>query len=249
MRKAGELQVQESGFREVRCSLSPSDRKRKNVAGWFVSWYATTMNESVYAVIAYVARYWFAALAVVIVWRAIVWTRKDSAQVSRAQEKLPDAGYIGEWAVVASDARAMPTGTVLRASRDGWLGSARGCDVRLRNAGVPAKAARFYLREDGLHVLPQRRGTIVVDGEQVKKEAVLRHGATLTVGGVTMQLRLFAGILLEGEMPLSPVIGTAPMPVRGRRRRERGLYIEENEPFEDPYGEPPYPYEDDGYRR
>lgn len=158
-----------------------------------------SMSDSAYSVVAYIARYWFLLLALLIVWRAIVWLRKDADRVSRAQRSLPDAGYIGEWAVVASDAPGVSDDLVMRASRDGWLGSARACDVRLRDAGVPARAARFYLRPDGLHMLPTRSGILLVDGEPVHREAVLRHGATLTVGGVTMQLRLFAGVLLSGE--------------------------------------------------
>lgn len=162
------------------------------------------MNDSVYAVVAYFARYWFAGLAVIIIWRAIIWMRKDADRVSRVQRKLPDAGYIGEWAVVASEVQGIPAGLVMRATRDGWIGSARACDIRLRNAAVPARAARFVLRSDGLHLLPQRRGILLVDGEPVQREAVMRHGATLTVGGVTMQLRLFAGVLLEGEAVIRP---------------------------------------------
>ncbi len=159
------------------------------------------MSESVYAVIAYIARYWFALLAVVIIWRAVLWLRQDAERVSRFRRRLPDAGFIGEWAVVASEAEAAPVSMVLRAPRDGWIGGARACDVFLPDAGVPARAARFFLKRDGLHVQPQRSDYILVDGEPVKYEAVLRHGATLTAGGVTLQLRLFAGVLLDGETP------------------------------------------------
>ncbi|MDL2318047.1 FHA domain-containing protein [Eubacteriales bacterium OttesenSCG-928-A19] len=164
------------------------------------------MNESVYSVVAYIARYWFALLALVIVWRAIVWLRQDAHRVARAKRKLPDAGFIGEWAVVASGTPEIEVGTLLRAPRDGWIGSARACDVRLRDERVPARAARFFLREDGLHLQPSRGGGIEVDGEPVQHEAVLRHGAMLAIGGITLQLRLFAGILLEGESPAAPSV-------------------------------------------
>lgn len=186
------------------------------------------MSDSVYSVIAYIARYWFLFLGIIILWRAIMWMRKDNDRVNRVQRRLPDAGFIGEWAVVASDAPGIPPGKVLRAPRDGWIGSARGCDIRLRRAGVPAKAARFILRDDGLYVQPQRRGILLVDGEAVNREAVLRHGATLTVGGVTLQLRLFAGVLLDGEEP-------AIANYRGRRSRRRQQ--PEPEPIYDAYEE------------
>ncbi len=155
----------------------------------------------IYAVIAYIARYWFLLLAVVIIWRAFIWIRKDAARTQRADSRLPDAGAIGEWVVVTSGVEGVPEGHMQKATQDGWIGSARACDVRVRADGVPARVARFTLRRDGLHVLPRARGEVQVDGEPVLREAVLRHGATLTVGGITLQLRLFAGVLLEGETP------------------------------------------------
>lgn len=160
------------------------------------------MSDSVYAVIAYIARYWFAFLVVIIVWRAIVWLQKDADQKARTRMKLPDAGFIGEW-VVLSPSGEMAEGDTLSAPRDGLMGSARGCDVRLRCEDVPARAARFFLMRDGLHLLPKKRWLLDVDGEPVLHEAVLRHGATVTIGEITIQLRLFAGILLEGEKVVS----------------------------------------------
>jgi len=157
------------------------------------------MSDSVYSVIAYIARYWFAFLVVIILWRAIIWLQKDAGQKARVQSRLPDAGHIGEWAVLES-AGEMPEGMTLAATRDGWMGSARGSDLRIRGEGIPARAARFFLRRDGLHLQPHGKSVIEVDGEQVQHQAVLRHGATVTIAGiVTIQLRLFAGILLEGE--------------------------------------------------
>ncbi len=49
----------------------------------------------IYSVIAYIARYWFVALVLVIIWRALYWLRRDARRVSRALRRYPDAGYIG----------------------------------------------------------------------------------------------------------------------------------------------------------
>lgn len=154
----------------------------------------------IYSVIAYIARYWFVALVLVIIWRALYWLRRDARRVSRALRRYPDAGYIGEWAVIDVET-AQPTGEVLAAPQDGWLGSARGCDVCLPHADMPAHAARFFLRADGLHLVPRRSGVLMVDGEPVRREAVLRHGATVSCGRAALQLRLFAGVVLSGEKP------------------------------------------------
>lgn len=170
------------------------------------------MSDSVYGVIAYLARYWLLGLMIIILWRAVLWLRKDAYRTARAQSRLPDAGFIGEWAVTESNTETMPEGMLISAPRDGWVGSARSCDIRVKSAEVPARAARFFLRRDGLHMLPRRAGVLTVDGEPVRREAVLRHGAMMTVGEVTLQLRLFAGVLLTGEAPAAG------------RRKKRGDY-------------------------
>lgn len=160
------------------------------------------MNATLYGLIAYIARYWFIALMIVIIWRAIHWLKYDADRKAIVKSMLPDAGFIGEWAVLYGG-DLLRNDAPISATRDGWIGSARACDVRVHAKGIPKRAARFYLKRDGLHLLPQKSGFIEVDGAPVLQEAVLRHGATMTLGGITLQLRLFAGILLEGEIPVS----------------------------------------------
>ncbi len=172
------------------------------------------MDQTTYGVIANIASYWFVFLMLIIIWRAIIWLRKDAHRKAIVQSMLPDAGFIGEWVVMESDVPTVAEGMVLNASRDGWIGSARACDVRVKARGVPVRAARFVLHRDGLHVLPTYRDTVEVDGKMVRREAVLRHGATLAVGGITLQLRLFAGILLTGEVPADQV-------ANGKKKRGR----------------------------
>lgn len=151
-----------------------------------------------YELVAYIMRYWFSALMLVILWRAIHWIRYETNVKAIEKKMLPDAGHIGEWAVLYG-ADKMEEGCILSAPGDGFLGSGRTCDVRIPVKGVPKRAARFYFRRDGLHLLPLKQGELKVDGKPVKQEAVLRHGATLSVEGIVLQFRLFAGILLEGE--------------------------------------------------
>lgn len=157
-----------------------------------------------YEFLAYIARYWFALLALVVIWRALRWLRRDAKRMRRVRQLLPDAGTIGEWVVTGCEGRSMHLGDVLPAPGEGWLGSARGCDVRVRHPGAPARAARFILHPDGLHLRAQRPGVLFVDGEPVRRNAVLRHGATLTLGGVTLELRLFAGVVTDAPRAQKP---------------------------------------------
>jgi hypothetical protein len=162
------------------------------------------MDKSMYELIAYVMRYWFGVLMLVILWRAVHWIRYEADVKAIEKKMLPDAGFIGEW-VVLYGADKMEEGTMLNAPGDGFLGSGRTCDVRIPVKGLPKRAARFYFRRDGLHLLPYKEGTIKVDGRPVRQEAVLRHGATLSVEGIVLQFRLFAGILLTGEAVIEPM--------------------------------------------
>lgn len=162
------------------------------------------MDKQLYELIAYIARYWFALLMLVIIWRAVHWLRFNANRNALVKSMLPDAGFIGEWVVLRGEGQ-VHSGTTLSATRDGWIGSGRTCDVRIHAKGIPKRVARFYLRTDGLHLLPQKMGLIEVDGTQVQQEAIMRHGATMTIGDITIQLRLFAGILLAGEIPLPPL--------------------------------------------
>ena len=151
-----------------------------------------------YDLIAYIARYGFCALMLVILWRAVHWIRYEASVKATQKSMLPDAGFIGEWVVLYGDDK-IEDGTILNAPGDGFLGSGRSCDVRIPVKGVKKRAARFYFRRDGLHLLPVGGAEVVVDGRPVQQEAVLRHGAVLSVEGVVLQFRLFAGILLIGE--------------------------------------------------
>lgn len=174
-----------------------------------------------YEVLAFAMRYWFLFLIAVIIWRSIRWLKKDGRKSARLHRRLPDAGHVGEWVIISSGESKLKAGHVLPISREGWLGSAGACDVCVRDRGIPARAARFFLKRDGLHLLPQKRDLLIVDGELVQREAVLRHGATLQAGNTVLQLRMFAGVMLEGEtMPQMPL----PEPI---------LWQEESVDFQD----------------
>ena len=59
----------------------------------------------------------------------------------------------------------------------------------------------FSLERDGVHLRPVAGCGLLVEGQPVRRKAVLRHGAVLRVGERALQLRLFAGVLLKGETP------------------------------------------------
>jgi hypothetical protein len=159
-----------------------------------------------YEVLAYIARYWFALLALLVLFGAVRWLRTEQARTARARRggqalPAPAEEPIGEWLVLESGKARLSEGTALITPREGWLGGARRCAVRLPGRGMPARAARFALQADGLRMVPRRAGMIAVDGQSVRREAVLRHGAMLAIGDTVLQLSLFAGVIDPPKKP------------------------------------------------
>lgn len=153
------------------------------------------MENELYGVIAYAMRYWFLGLLLAALCAAVNVLRR-ARKTQRDSSALPDAGMIGEWALLREDGSAA---ALLPAPHDGIIGESRLCDVRV--PGLPRFAASYSLERDGVHLRPFARCALFVEGQPVRKKAVLRHGAVLRVGERALQLRLFAGVLLKGETP------------------------------------------------
>ena len=154
------------------------------------------MSREYYELLVLSARYVFALLGVVVVWRAARWLRQDSRQRRRVMRDLPDAGYIGALYVLEGQSKHLGPGDSLPLPAEGVLGSGAGCDVRVRHATVARRHALFELRRDGMHLRPHRDARLWVDGQPLPQgcQAILAHGALLTLGRVDLQLRLFAGV-------------------------------------------------------
>lgn len=165
------------------------------------------MSSEWYQVLSLGARYWFALLGVVIVWRALRWQWSDSRRRKQVLRNLPDAGYIGTLYVLEGESDAFDEGDSINIPAEGVLGSAMGCDVFIPHPSISARHMLFHLFPDGLHVRAYRDQQLTVDGEILEpgEQAILLHGATLEVGAVEMQLRLFVGVVLraaqEGDPP------------------------------------------------
>lgn len=166
-------------------------------------------------------RYVFIFLAFMVVYRALNWILRDYHLRRQVMQKLPDAGYIGAFYVMSGESRRMEAGDEINLPCEGTLGSARACDVCVHHHSVPAKAAIFWLEKDGLHMVPADPEGFLADGTHVGSgdEAVLLHGASVCVGDVLLQLRLFSGVELLGAMDAD---GEPYVTPEARRRASRG---------------------------
>ena len=160
------------------------------------------MPDNIYEIISLGARYWFAFLGLLIVWRSFSWLRKDRRAKHRRLKHLPDAGMIGEM-VVLQGSDDLPEGTAIPVPRAGVLGFLRTCDVVVPVDGVAGKHIDFSFQDGkGLLLFPLRGQSCVMDDTELThrsktKKHPMCHGSRLEVGDAVLRLRLFAGLDTE----------------------------------------------------
>ena len=177
------------------------------------------MPDEIYEIISLAARYWFALLGLLIVWRSFSWLRKDRRAKHRRLRQLPDAGMIGEL-VVLHGSDELPEGTAIPVPREGVLGFIRTCDVVVPVQGVARQHIDFTFQDGrGLLLFPLRGCDCVMDETPLDhrsktKKYPMHHGSRLTVGEAVLRLRLFAGLETERH----PVLyDDAPQPFPGEQ--------------------------------
>ncbi len=160
------------------------------------------MPDNVYEVIAQAARYWFLFWMTLIAWRSWRWYRKDKRAAKKRLKLLPDAGFVGEM-VVVDGGEDIPRGTIYAVPREGTLGTLRTNDLCVQAEGVERRHLWFRFDDrKGLMVEPFGKNPVHVDGEDFRSRRqplYMAHGSWLTVGGVQMRLRLFAGFESVGH--------------------------------------------------
>ncbi|MBP3452452.1 MAG: hypothetical protein J6M20_01915 [Clostridia bacterium] len=197
------------------------------------------MPENIYEIVSLGMRYWFAFLGLLIVWRAFSWLRKDRRAKHRRLKHLPDAGMIGEMAVLQGSDE-LPEGTVIPVPRAGVLGFVRTCDVVVPVDGVAARHVDFVFQDGkGLLLFPLRKQRCIVDDTELThrsktKKHPMCHGSHLQVGDAVLRLRLFAGLDTAYRPTYAPY-QPEPQPWWPEQ------YPEENQPA--PWQNDPYVYQ------
>ena len=98
------------------------------------------MSGEAYEILALLMRYVFALIGALIVFRSFIWLRKDARAYRKEMKTLPDAGLVGE-IVDLNTGKAQPL------PREGVIGSARECDIRVKGDGVLRRHARLEFTE------------------------------------------------------------------------------------------------------
>lgn len=141
-----------------------------------------------YELLALFMRYVFVALGALIVWNTFRWMRKDAKEYRRWMKRLPDAGLIGE--IVN-----LNTGERLPLPREGIVGAASSCDVRVKGNGVGRKHVLFsFVNGKGLCLTPCGHKRFVVEDTEMAGPVYAIHGTQIVLGDVPLRVRLFAGL-------------------------------------------------------
>ena len=156
------------------------------------------MSDGLYEILALAARYFFAALFLLIVLRAWRVTVRDSRRASKLRRWSPQTGLSGELVVLEGEGRAR-RGMRYPVIREGTLGSARSADIRVRHPSVRPKHARFELTDEGL-ALTAISGAKLVDGDGKRvRRLLLRDGDSFYAGSVLLSLVLIDAVGRAGD--------------------------------------------------
>lgn len=150
---------------------------------------AAGISASVYEIIALAARYFFAAIMLLIVVRAWKITIVDSRRAASLRRLSPETGVCGEFLVVQGHGRAKD-GMRYPVIREGLIGSSRKADIRLRSSSVRRVHAFFELTPKGLRLRAQRGARLFNARGNARRELLLGDGSRITIGQVELLLIL-----------------------------------------------------------
>lgn len=133
-------------------------------------------------------RYVFIVLCGLIVLIALRRLARDNHHYKKQMDALPDAGFVGEMIV-------LDTGKSAPLPREGLIGTARRCDVRVRHKKTKRFLAGFrFIDGKGLEITPRFGVSALLNGEHFAKGDCALHGDILSLNGVEIKVRLFAGL-------------------------------------------------------
>lgn len=148
------------------------------------------MQSDWYTLLSMGMRYWFTAIAAIIVFRAWQATIRDTRRARVLRAWAPDTGAIGE-IVVVSGGSGVRKGTRIPVPKEGLLGSSRRSDVRLKHPDVKRYHAHIEQRENGVLMEVMGRAEIWLAGRTGQK-LLLRDGDRFSIGGLALMLVLYA---------------------------------------------------------
>ncbi len=184
------------------------------------------MNTETYEILALAARYWFIALAALMVfkgWRASV---RDNRKARALRDWSGGSGAVGELVVIEDGVRSRKRslkGARFPVPEEGLIGSGSTADIRIRHSDLKGKHVWFSYQPGGMLLTlagrAQAETPVAPDGRRI-----LRDGDYLVVG----RLRLM--MVFYGVRDASVIPGTS-----GKRRPRPRKPVDDE--YEDLYEE------------
>ena len=146
------------------------------------------MSQEAFRLLSRAMRYVFALIAALFFLLTVLWMRRDRRQWKKEKKNLPDAGTVGE--LVDEDSlKRYPV------PREGTVGCARRCDIRIVGHGVRRLHADIrFVDGKGLLIIPARRAKVVLNGEPVKSRAYAGRDSRLNIGSASLVLRMLRNV-------------------------------------------------------
>ena len=150
----------------------------------------TALNRESYELLAYIARYWFAFLGILVAFRAWKAAIRDNRkeQVLRAWEG--GQGCVGELVVVSTGGRRRARPERYLVPQEAVLGSGSRADIQIHGRGIRRKHIFMTYRPGEMVLHPVGKAAYTArkgdDGEDV-----LRSGDRLQVGRYTLKMVFF----------------------------------------------------------
>jgi len=143
-----------------------------------------------YALFSMGMRYWFVAIAAIIVFRAWRATVRDTRRARVLRAWAPDTGAIGE-IVVIGGGKGVRKGSRIPVPKEGLLGASRRSDVRLKHPQVRRYHAHIEQRENGVLMETIGKAEIWLGGRTGRK-LLLRDGDRFMIGPLSLMFVLYS---------------------------------------------------------
>lgn len=147
------------------------------------------MSDAAYQVLVYAARYWFAALAVFIVWRAALTTLREARIVGDIRRHIARVATFAELVLVDDPSGKLPPGERYPFAKEAYLGSGANCEVRIRHRDVSRKMLKMTAEDDCVRLKPSKKASVTLDGAELSGEGLAFGGSELRIGSLVFRVR------------------------------------------------------------
>lgn len=146
------------------------------------------MSQEAFRLLSRAMRYVFVLIAALYFLLTVLWMRRDQRQWKKEKKKLPDAGTVGELVDVDSLKR-------YPVPREGTVGSARRCDIRIIGNGIRRLHADIrFVDGKGLIIVPARKAKVILNGKPVASRACAGRDSRLKIGSASLVLKLLKNV-------------------------------------------------------